>query len=252
MFLGPGTYANTIGSTDPTLLTVISGNLGNGIEMRGTHGNTVVGSLIGIDASGTRPLGNGGDGVFISNSSDNIIGRTTSVVHGRFSGPCQRDQLIAFNGIGIGVLSGSNNGIHGNSIYSNVALGIDLRPGAQSESGGTRADLGPDAGFDHASHRQPDQQTEFDILAGVFRQPIERIFGQDFPRLDDGEDQRTGRWRIHVPGVAPPLGNTYITATATDQTNNTRNFRTRCRSTRWIWGLGPGTHRFNGGVWGEA
>ena len=73
--LGSGTYGNTIGSTDPALLTVISGNLGNGIEMRGTHDNTVVGSYIGIEArrhdgraaTGQRRPHHGG-------SYDNVIG----------------------------------------------------------------------------------------------------------------------------------------------------------------------------------
>ena len=75
-FSAPARTRITIGSADPSLLTVISGNLGDGIEMRGTHGNTVVGSLIGTDATGALPLPNGGNGILISNSFNNVIGRS--------------------------------------------------------------------------------------------------------------------------------------------------------------------------------
>ena len=40
IYIGPGTSGNVIGSTAPSLLTVISGNGGDGIDMQGTTGNT--------------------------------------------------------------------------------------------------------------------------------------------------------------------------------------------------------------------
>jgi len=55
VYLGTGTYSNVIGSTDPTLKTVVSGNFGNGVEMRGSRNNTIIGSNIGTDVDGRRP-----------------------------------------------------------------------------------------------------------------------------------------------------------------------------------------------------
>ncbi len=127
VFLGAGTRSTTVGSTNPSLLTLISGNLGNGIEMHGTTGNTVVGSLIGTGPGGSLPLPNSGDGILISNSSDNLIGRASGA-HGTTG---SAGNVIAFNGAdGVFVQSGSGNAILGNSIYSNTSLGIDLGPWA--------------------------------------------------------------------------------------------------------------------------
>ncbi len=95
--------------------------------MNGTHGNTVVGTLIGTDATGHIPLINGGDGVLIVNSSSNSIGRSAASP----GVPGIPANVIAFNGAdGVAVQSGSRNGIVGNSIYENALLGIDLGPEA--------------------------------------------------------------------------------------------------------------------------
>ena len=48
----PARYSNTIGSTDPSLPTVISGNMGDGVGLNGTQGNSVIGSYIGTDVTG--------------------------------------------------------------------------------------------------------------------------------------------------------------------------------------------------------
>ena len=127
IYLGPGSYDTTVGSTDPSLPTVISGNLGDGIEMRGTHGNTVVGSLIGTDHTGLLPLPNAGDGVFLSNSSNNVIGRTSAGSIGMAA------NIIAFNDAdGVFVASGNGNAIRQNSIFGNTLLGIDLGASANA------------------------------------------------------------------------------------------------------------------------
>src|SRR5207247_952610 len=117
----------TVGSVDPRLFTVISGNTGNGVEMRNTYGNTVTGCLIGTNKEGTAPLGNGINGIFLSNSNNNVIGRKPAA-NGSTTGLAN---LIAFNAAdGVFVASGIGNGIRSNSIYSNGSLGIELSPGA--------------------------------------------------------------------------------------------------------------------------
>ena len=65
--------SNTIGTTGAG--NVISGNVGNGIEIAGagTSDNNVFANLIGVDADGdSRP--NDGDGVLIQNAANNHIG----------------------------------------------------------------------------------------------------------------------------------------------------------------------------------
>ena len=83
---------NTIGGAASGSGNVISGNSGAGIEIAGreTTGNVVEGNFIGTDATGStvfdsrgNRLGNGGDGIQISNlegssASDNTIGGTAS------------------------------------------------------------------------------------------------------------------------------------------------------------------------------
>ena len=65
VFLGAGTSGTKIGSRDPNLFTLISGNTGHGIEMEGTTGNVVVATTIGLRADGILPLPNLGSGVFL-------------------------------------------------------------------------------------------------------------------------------------------------------------------------------------------
>ncbi len=90
----------TIGGPDPFDRNIISGNLGNGIDLGPlTTGSLVEGNFIGSDVSGTNPLGNAGDGV-ISNAPNNTIG---------------------------GTIAGA-----GNTIVSNLGDGIAIDPSAQA------------------------------------------------------------------------------------------------------------------------
>ena len=117
---------NVIGGLQPGDRNVISGNLASGIYLSSTSGlptnNVVAGNLIGTDVTGTLDLGNSLAGVDIESSS-NLIGGVNPYAK----------NIIAFNG-GPGVEVGDyqyisgviQNRITGNSIFSNVGLGIDL------------------------------------------------------------------------------------------------------------------------------
>jgi uncharacterized repeat protein (TIGR01451 family) len=121
---------NQIGGPTAAARNVISANDGNGILLiSGTGrpglagGNQVQGNFIGTDAGGTLDLGNGGQGLFVTSSS-NLIGGSTPA----------EGNTIAFNGGG-GVLIGRSSffspdpdgdQLLSNSIFANLALGIDL------------------------------------------------------------------------------------------------------------------------------
>lgn len=101
-----------IGGTASGAGNLISGNGGDGVDVGGTDGTIIEGNFIGTDASGTKPLPNGGDGIDSENSNDN-----NEVIE---------DNTIAFNS-GSGVEEdGTGTTIEENSIYGNTGLGIDL------------------------------------------------------------------------------------------------------------------------------
>jgi len=111
------TFANLVDSN------LISGNLANGITLFATYTdyNTIIRNKIGTDISGHMPLGNGNQGILITQgSANNTIG-----------GTIQNANIIAFNGKN-GVKIESENSDHNliscNSIHSNGNYGIELYP----------------------------------------------------------------------------------------------------------------------------
>jgi len=117
---------------------LISANGRAGVKVAGGSSNLIQGNIIGADITGTKPLGNHDLAIYIPDnggnpSHDNTIGGTTAKAR----------NIIAFNGsTGCGgAFSGGveitalntqvNNAILGNSIFSNVGLGIDLVGGTQ-------------------------------------------------------------------------------------------------------------------------
>ncbi len=113
---------DTIGGTVAGAGNVISANSVDGIQISGAAatGNSVLGNLIGTEASGTAPLGNGGDGVEIdTGASNNIIGAITAGAGNTIADNTSDDVQV----VGTGT---TGNAIRGNSIYGNGLLGIEL------------------------------------------------------------------------------------------------------------------------------
>ncbi|MBX7104425.1 MAG: right-handed parallel beta-helix repeat-containing protein [Gemmataceae bacterium] len=126
-----------IGGTGVGEGNVISGNKGSGIEMydAGTSNITIQGNFIGTDKSGAIDLGNAFNGIVVSNVSTAFIGGVGA----------GEGNTIAFNkAAGIIVVDNTLSGlIRGNSIYSNVGLGIDLGANGVTANDALDPDLGP-------------------------------------------------------------------------------------------------------------
>jgi hypothetical protein len=98
---------NTVGGTTAAELNVISGNGASGIFV-GADGNKVSGNYIGTDATGTKDLGNGEDGVQIF-GSNNTVGGTTAAERNIISGN-------AVNGVHLSGAFTTGNKVLGNFI----------------------------------------------------------------------------------------------------------------------------------------
>ena len=72
--------SNTIGGTANGTANVISGNMGDGVEVANsvTAGNVIAGNFIGTDITGSYALENGGDGVLLMYAGGIVIGGTIS------------------------------------------------------------------------------------------------------------------------------------------------------------------------------
>jgi len=133
-----GAPNNTIGGTVAGAGNVISGNTSYGVVIQSSNAtaNKVQGNFIGTNIPSTLDLGNGLPGILISvNASQNTIG-------GRDAGA---RNIIAYNKrAGVRIVSGTNNLVSMNSIFSNPdGLGIDLIPRGLARNDLLDGDVGP-------------------------------------------------------------------------------------------------------------
>jgi titin len=110
---------NVVGGSTPGSGNLISGNTYRGIDISSvSNHNLVQGNFIGTDATGTATLGNGGDGIMIHTSSNNLIGGTTLGARNVISGNGD-------DGISILADPGALNTASGNRIEGNF-IGTDV------------------------------------------------------------------------------------------------------------------------------
>lgn len=122
-----GSSNNVLGGSTPQARNLIAGNGCVGVGIGPGGNNKVQGNIIGADASGTLPLPNDGDGVYVYNASKN------NLIGGQAAGEAN---LIAFNGdYGVEIHGGFGavgNTISRNRIHSNSDLGIALFNGGNA------------------------------------------------------------------------------------------------------------------------
>ncbi|HLJ92950.1 MAG TPA: right-handed parallel beta-helix repeat-containing protein [Gemmataceae bacterium] len=118
------TSNNTIGGTAAAAGNVIAGNGGDGIFISSGTANVVQGNFIGTDGTGMANLGNLNTGVHLLNASGNTIGGTANGAA----------NVIGFNGYdGVLVDGGSGNAIQHNAIFGHSnGLGIELLDGGNN------------------------------------------------------------------------------------------------------------------------
>ena len=244
---------NTIGGTASGEGNVISGNGGAGVCIDASTNNIVQGNLIGTQADGVSALGNADEGVEIS-GDDNTIGGTTPGA----------GNTIAFNStVGVAVGNGgTGNAILSNSIFSNTQLGINL-----DFAGVTGNDVDDVDTGDNNLQNFPLLGTAYTLLGGVGVQGSLNSVGATTYRIEffgntsadptgNGEGETflgftsvttssTVSFTVGLPGTSVPIGN-FITATATDPNNNTSEFSATQAVQFGVSSVSPVLHDING------
>ncbi len=140
-----GASYNTVGGTVSGALNVISGNDGNGVNIRdaGTTGNVVEGNYIGTDVSGMNSLGNTHNGVFIDGGATlNTVGGTTAGARNISSGNGSNGVEISGDGTNLNLVEGNFTGtdVSGMNRLGNGDDGVFFELGATLNTvGGTTA-----------------------------------------------------------------------------------------------------------------
>lgn len=216
---------------------VISGNYGYGVQLNGGT-SQLFGNLIGVAADGVTPMGNAQDGVYIANSSGNVIGSTTP----------GWGNVIAYNGVGsigdgVNVLSGISNAIEGNSIHDNTTLGIDLGSDgvtlndAEGHTGpnnfqdfpvvGPVSGDGTNATLNGTMTGVAGDVYTIDFYANAVADPSGHGQGQQYVGSIQVSFSTSGTQSFSATFAQPVAGGAMLlqwTATATDQAGNTSEF----------------------------
>ena len=130
---------NFLGGTEPGSRNLISGNVGNGIEINGSGatGNAVQGDFIGLDINGTYALPNAGDGVVVAGASSNLIGGTSAAARNVVSGNGGNGVTVS-NATGVVILGNFiGTDAAGTHALGNAADGVLLDTAASNMIGGT-------------------------------------------------------------------------------------------------------------------
>ncbi|MCA9247779.1 MAG: right-handed parallel beta-helix repeat-containing protein, partial [Planctomycetales bacterium] len=144
-----GAVGNTIGGATRAAGNVISGNAFGGIILReGANENTVANNQVGVDASGNSPIGNADDGIWVLESSRNVIGPGNTISANVGDGiaitgdPASTNNnrifgnIIGLNSAGTAALGNTDDGIYLNDTTGNTIGGTGDEGNVISANGG--------------------------------------------------------------------------------------------------------------------
>ncbi len=236
-----GATNNLIGGTVAGARNIISGNgsggfsaIGVNVQSAGTAGNLIQGNYIGPDATGTGALGNGSFGlVFLVGTANNTVGGTSPGA----------SNIIAHNAATGVLIDDSVSGIllARNSIVSNGGLGIDLGLDGITPNDGNDPDMGANKRQNFPVLNSATGQSNITIEGLLNSAPntpftVEFFSNSACDSSGHGEGEMflgattvtsngSGNATISVTFSNPVSGDQqFITATATDPTNNTSEF----------------------------
>ena len=229
---------NQIGSSSMADANIISGNTRDGIYFFGTAtGNIAINNVVGLGSDGTTALGNARQGIRSDSDGNTIV-----------------SNIVAYNqqgGIGISSV-GINNKISQNSVYNNVGLGIDLGFDDVTPNDGVLDGAQANNGLDYPVLTDASFNAGVVKLKGYVGTAASPIAGtyiiEIFAVSDDGDNNgevelgdtqsiahgegskyllsfttdANGTFNTEINASA--LGASMITATATDDQNNTSEF----------------------------
>ena len=225
--------SNTIGGSTLAARNLISGNDDSGISISGSGStdNRVQGNFIGTDVTGRDALGNSLDGIHIA------LGAENNTIGGK---DIHKGNLIAHNGRnGILVQSGTGNAILSNSIFSNGALGIDLGFDGVTPNDPNDDDTGPNnlqnfpvltqinsshgrKGIRATLNSAPNSNFTLQFFRSNSCDPSGFGEGQRFFFSETVTTDNNGNASLRFRN--PPVDMQFLTATATDENNNTSEF----------------------------
>lgn len=128
-----------IGGPEPAARNVISGNRSAGIQLTRfyTHGVVVQGNYIGVDLSGSKPLGNGSDGIGVYSSSSNVVRGNViaaNAADGIYLGKSSTDTNLGIGNVIIGNRIGLN--FTGTISMGNTQNGVGIADSSKNLIGG--------------------------------------------------------------------------------------------------------------------
>lgn len=252
---GPGIHVRgvpgvVIGGAGAGGGNVIAGNAGPGVWVEddtsppapaSAFGPIIRGNLIGVTVPGSA-LGNGGAGV--------RIGTLGATVGG--TGPGEANVIARNAGAGVlvepttvpapaGAGAFTGNVIRGNSIYANIGLGIDLGGDGVSPNDAGDSDAGANGLQNFPLITSATVAGEQVTVAGTFAGRASEGVTLDFYTSPAADPSGSGEGRRHLGSAAvttdasgdaafsvvlpaPPLGEPWVTATATSPTGATSEF----------------------------
>lgn len=211
IILGPGSYENVVGGSDPSYPNLFGTSVDGGIEITESNGNIIRNNNI-----GKMFLRSFGNGITINNGSNNMIGQVGG-----------SNTITGMDDYGIEIQSGSQNSILNNSIFGNGLTGIALLPGANNNQ------VAPI--LDAAYLSNPSTLTiRGKIKADPNKTYLIQIFGNTgYYRSKEGENligslqtttDSTGFGQFTLTQKFIPGNGSVFTATATDPVGNTSEF----------------------------